>query len=117
MHFHPELEFIDTIVENAGENIFRLTLKVHNKGIFASCAESGNNNLWTRIMRISLEPASGQTLLSGQKVQRITRLEGDGSAEFSWLIKGKGNLKVIAGALNTGTINEQLLNLNSTPNN
>jgi len=102
---HPELEFIDSIVENEGENIFRLTLKVHNKGIFASCAESGNNNLWTRIMRITLEPASDQTLLSGQKVQRITRLEGDGTAEYSWLIRGKGNLKVIAGALNTGTIN------------
>ncbi len=54
---HPELEYIDTIVENAGENVFRVSLKVHNKGIFATCAESGNNNLWTRIMRISLEPA------------------------------------------------------------
>ena len=83
---------------------FRLTIKVHNKGIFSTCAEIGNINTFTRVMRISLEPASGQTLLSGIKVQRINRLEGDASAEFSWLINGKGAVKVTAGALNTGTI-------------
>jgi len=105
---HPQLEFIDTKVEDAGEGVFRVSLKVHNKGIFATCAESGNNNIWTRIMRISLEPASGQTLLSGQKVQRLMRLEGDGTSEFSWLINGKGALKVTAGALNTGIINTTL---------
>ena len=101
---HPELEFLDIKTENAGDNIFRITLKVHNKGIFATCSEVGDFNTWTRIMRISLEPDKGQSLMSGKKVQRINRLEGDKSAEFSWLISGKGSLKVIAGALNTGTI-------------
>jgi len=101
---HPELEFLDIKTENAGENIFRLTLKVHNKGIFSTCAEVGSMNTFTRVMRLSLEPAKGQTLLSGTKVQRINRLEGDASAEFSWLINGKGAVKITAGALNTGTI-------------
>ena len=101
---HPELEFLDIETEAAGENIFRITLKIHNKGIFATCAEIGKDNMWTRIMRISLEPASGQDVLSGQKVRRIERLEGGGSEEFSWLISGKGNVKITAGALNTGTI-------------
>ncbi|MCX6321262.1 MAG: M14 family metallopeptidase [Bacteroidia bacterium] len=101
---HPELEFLDIKTENAGENIFRISLKLHNKGIFSTCAEIGKNNIWTRIMRISLEPVVGQSFLSGQKVQRINPLEGDQSVEFSWLINGKGPVKVTAGALNTGTI-------------
>jgi hypothetical protein len=101
---HPELEFLDSRVENVGENVFRMTIKVHNKGIFATCSEAGDNNQWTRIMRISLEPAAGQTILSGQRVQRIQRLEGDKSAEFSWLFSGKGTIKCTAGALNVGTI-------------
>lgn len=105
---HPELEFLDTRIENAGENIYRLSLKVHNKGIFATCAESGEENQWTRIMRIILEPAKGQTFLSGQKIRRISRLEGDSSAEFSWLISGKGKVTITAGALNTGTITTSL---------
>jgi len=105
---HPELEFLDIRTENAGENIFRLTLKVHNKGIFSTCAEIGNINTFTRIMRLSLEPAKGQTLLSGVKVQRINRLEGDASSECSWLISGKGSVKVTAGAINTGTISSTI---------
>lgn len=106
---HPELEFLDIKTENAGENIYRITLKVHNKGVFATCAEVGDQNIWTRIMRITIVPGSGQTLLSGQMVQRIQRLEGDGSAEFSWLISGKGKAMITAGAANTGTINTSVV--------
>lgn len=42
---HPELEFIDLKVENLGDNIFRLSLKVLNTGIFATCAEAGEVNV------------------------------------------------------------------------
>ncbi len=105
---HPELEFTDTRIETPGNDIFRVSLKVHNKGLFATCAEVGNNNIWTRIMRISLESSKGQVLLSGQKVQRIHRLEGNGTVEFSWLISGKGKINITAGALNTGTITTTL---------
>ncbi|TAL59002.1 MAG: peptidase [Bacteroidetes bacterium] len=101
---HPDLEFLDVKSENTGENIFRVSLKLHNKGIFSTCAEVGRNNMWTRIMRITLEPGEGQSFLSGQRVQRVDPLEGDQSAEFSWLINGKGSCKVKAGALNTGTV-------------
>jgi hypothetical protein len=102
---HPELEFLDIKTENAGPDIFRITLKLHNKGIFSTCAEIGRKNMWTRIMRISLEPQTGQSLLSGLKVQRVDPLDGDQLKEFSWLINGKGSLKITAGALNTGTVN------------
>ena len=105
---HPELEFLDAKTENAGENIFRVTLKIHNKGLFATCAEVGDINMWTRIMRISIEPASGQSIISGQKVQRVNRLEGNQASEFSWLFSGKGDVKITAGALNTGTIETTL---------
>ena len=55
-------------------------------------------------MRLSLEPSAGQKILSGHKVQRIDRLTGDESAEFSWLISGKGKVGISAGAANTGQI-------------
>ena len=101
---HPELEFLDVKVENRGDNIFGLSLKVHNKGIFATCTQAGDFNMWTRIMRIGLETAVDQKLLSGQKVQRVPRLEGENSADFSWLITGKGTVRLTAGAINTGII-------------
>jgi hypothetical protein len=101
---HPELEFLDVRSENAGEGIYRISLKLHNKGIFATCAKIGEENIYTRIMRISAEPMNGQKILSGQKTQKVDRLDGNQSAEFTWLINGKGSVKITAGALNTGTV-------------
>ncbi len=101
---HPELEFLDVKIEGAGENIFRLSLKVHNKGLFATNTEVGEPNIWTRIMRLSVEPSAGQTILSGLKVQRVQRLQGDESAEFSWLISGKGRFGITAGSANVGQV-------------
>ena len=101
---HPELEFLDIVTESIGDDIYRITLKLHNKGIFATCPKIGEENIWTRIMRISVEPSHGQTILSGQKIQKAERLEGNQSTEFSWLINGKGSVKITAGALNTGSV-------------
>jgi hypothetical protein len=106
---HPELEFLDITTENAGDNVFRITLKLHNKGVFATCTEAGDANMWTRIMRLSLETEKSQGIVSGQKVQRVKRLEGDESQEFSWLIMGKGSVKVTAGAINTGTVSANIV--------
>jgi hypothetical protein len=101
---HPELEFLDVKIEDSGENIFRLSLKVHNKGLFATNTEAGEPNIWTRIMRLSVEPSAGQTILSGLKVQRVQRLQGDESAEFSWLISGKGRFGITAGSASVGQV-------------
>jgi hypothetical protein len=99
---HPEIEITDLKTENLGEGIFRVSLKVLNSGIFATCAEVGDFNQWTRIMRVTVTLSQGQSLLNGQMVQRIRRLEGGQSAEFSWLVSGKGKLLIKAGAVNTG---------------
>ncbi len=101
---HPELEFIDLTTENKGERIYRISLKIHNKGLFATCTEAGQSNMFTRLMRLNLEMGKGLSLLSGQKVQRIPRLTGNGTAEYSWLIMGKGEINISAGAINTGFI-------------
>jgi hypothetical protein len=101
---HPELEFLDIKTVNTGENIFRVTLKVHNKGVFATCSEIGDMNSFTRLMRLSFEPGNNISILSGLKVQRILRLQGDQTVEYSWLVNGKGSVKVTAGAVNVGTI-------------
>lgn len=102
---HPELEFTGVATEKTGDGIYRLTLRVHNKGVFATMTEAGENNIFTRLMRISIEPGKGQQILSGRKVQRMERITGGDSKEYSWLIQGKGAVKVTAGAVNTGIIN------------
>lgn len=105
---HPELQFLDTETEDLGDDLYRVSVRVHNKGIFATCTEAGENNIWTRIMRISVETAKDQKIISGRKVQEIPRLEGDCSREFTWLILGKGPVNIKAGAVNTGLINTSI---------
>ena len=100
---HPEPELLDIKAENAGEGIWRISLKVHNKGLFATLPKISEENIYTRVMRITAEPSPGQEILSGRKVQAITRLEGGGSSEFSWLISGRGKVRITAGAVNTGS--------------
>jgi hypothetical protein len=99
---HPELEMLDVKTEDTGEGIWRISLKVHNKGLFATLPAISEENIYTRVIRISTELTPGQEILSGRKVQTITRLEGGGSAEFSWLIRGRGKVRITAGAVNTG---------------
>jgi len=73
---HPELEFLDVRIENAGENIFRLSLKIHNKGVFCYKHRSG----WTEFMDQGNETDSwavkGTDYPERTKVQRIQRLQG-----------------------------------------
>jgi len=101
---HPELEFLDIKTENAGEGIYRISLKLHNAGIFATLPKVAEDNLYTRILKVSLEASKGQAIISGQKVKQIKRLDGGDSVELSWLISGKGAVRISAGAVNTGTV-------------
>lgn len=101
---HPELIFSELKTEKADDEIYRIEVKITNKGVFPTMAEVGLNNTWTRLMQLTLETVKGQEILSGRKVQRIDRLTGGESAEFSWLVRGKGSVKITAGAVNTGII-------------
>lgn len=101
---HPDLQLTEIKTEEIGNNVFRLSLKVVNRGILATGAEIGEQNIWTRIMRIKAEPATGQAIISGAGVQRVPRLQGNESADFSWLITGRGAVKITAGSAGAGTV-------------
>jgi len=101
---HPELEISDLKTEDIGNGIYRVSLKILNKGLFATMAESGESNNQTRLMQLTMQSTGNQKILSGQPVQRIQRLQSNETASFSWLISGKGSVKISAGAINTGFV-------------
>lgn len=99
---HPAVEIRDLVIENTGGDIFRVTLKVANKGLFPTMPEMGVRNRFVRLPRVTLNLDSKQTIITGTRVQQMARLEGYSSAEYSWLIRGKGNISVKAGDVNCG---------------
>ncbi|HUW93908.1 MAG TPA: M14 family metallopeptidase [Bacteroidales bacterium] len=108
--FHPVTELTGLKVEKTDDNLWRVTVKVHNNGIFATCTEVGDRNKFIRRAQLTLEPGKDQTLISGHLRQAIPRLDGNQAIEYSWLIMGKGKISIKAGAVNCGfsTLNAEL---------
>lgn len=108
--YHPDIELTGLKVDKADDNLWRITVKVYNNGIFPTCSEIGDVNKFVRRAQLTIVPGKDQTLISGQMRQALPRLEGNRAIEYSWLITGKGKISIKAGAANCGfsTLNAEL---------
>lgn len=100
---HPQIEVKDLKVENTGGDIYRVTLRIHNRGLFPTIAEMGARNRFVRLPRVALTIDPKQTIITGTRVQQMARIEGYGTVEYSWLIRGKGAVTIKAGDINCGS--------------
>ena len=99
---HPELEMIDLKTEKLDKDLFRVTVKLHNKGVFATTSQMGDRVKWMKKLKVELKSDSDFSLASGKKIIIADRLRGDESREYSWLIMGRGDFSISAGAVNCG---------------
>jgi hypothetical protein len=93
---------VDVKVEKIDKDVFRISAKLHNKGVFATINQMGERNSWVRMMTIELTSQNDLTFLSGQKKEITDRLRGDESREYRWLVRGNGTVTITAGAVNCG---------------
>ncbi len=99
---HPEPELLDLKTEKLDKDLFRVTVTLHNKGVFATTSQMGEMVKWMRKMRVELKSGSEFSLSGGKKIIIDDRLRGDESREYRWLIRGKGEFTISAGAVNCG---------------
>ncbi|MBS0011375.1 MAG: hypothetical protein KFF49_08185, partial [Bacteroidales bacterium] len=99
---HPDLELLDLKTEKLERNLHRVTVTLHNKGLFATSSELGEDVKWVRKIRVQIKSGSGFRLLSGKEIDISNRLRADESREYSWLINGSGEFTISAGAVNCG---------------
>lgn len=95
---HPELTLVNMETTDLGNGVYRVKVDLLNKGLFGTSAKVGEPNKFVRRLRLELIPANGQEIISGTPIQFVTRLEGDQHESFSWLIRGKGEIEIKAGA-------------------
>lgn len=104
----PEIEMVNIKTEEIGNDLFRLSLDIHNKGILPTCTQIGTKMRWVRKMRLDLQLTNHQNLISGQKTVILPRLNGGEHSSAQWIVKGKGKITIQTGAPNTGFIQKQI---------
>jgi len=93
----PDLTFENVRIENAGRDLTRVTLDLHNRGILPTSTELGQRTKWVKPVNVRLEAGGSIEVVSGKPVFQIDRIEGDSSQKISWLVRGRGLLKITAG--------------------
>jgi hypothetical protein len=99
----PEIDIINVKTEKLAGGITRITATIVNKGALPTHSKLGERNYWVKRIGLRLGLAGNQLLISGKKIQALNALEGFGSQEISWLVKGSGSVTLEAGSPTTGT--------------
>jgi hypothetical protein len=98
----PVTDIINVKTESLGNNLFRITADVINRGSFPTVSELGQRNRWVQKTVVRVNPSGNQQLISGKLIEVIDVIDGHSSLQRSWLVRGKGNLIIRSGAESTG---------------
>lgn len=98
----PSLKLVNFEATKAGKDLTRITVDIHNEGIFPTASRLGERTDWVKEVVIEIDLSNGLQLVSGEKLDTIESIEGDGSIQKTWLLRGKGKFTLSAGAPNSG---------------
>jgi hypothetical protein len=93
----PVLEIQNQKIEKVGGNVYRISVDVVNSGFLPTNNEMGVKTRWVRNVRVLLETGKGISISAGKAKQTVGPIAGSGGYNtVSWLVVGKGNVKVTA---------------------
>jgi len=99
----PIIETEAPKVEKLQDQLYRITLKVANKGLLPSYAEIGDKVRFTSRFKTQLDLNNSQAMVTGRKVILENAIQPDEVRTYTWLISGKGKVKITTGCATTGT--------------
>ncbi len=97
-----DLVFENIQLEDAGRNLTRITLDLHNRGSLPTSTELGTRTKWVRPVNVELTADDEMQILSGRPKFQIDRLMGGESQQITWLISGSGSVSLSAGNPSAG---------------
>lgn len=110
-NLRPAVEITNVEVEEAGDNITRVTVDIYNPGTLPTATRLGERTRWVRDVIAEIELEGGLSLVSGERLSNFESIAGDNSEQLTWLIRGDGTFSLRAGAPATGfTTFEQSIN-------
>ncbi|MCA1757959.1 MAG: M14 family metallopeptidase [Bacteroidales bacterium] len=99
---HPDPVLTGLRVEHLEKDLYRISVTLHNNSMLATTNELGDRNKWNRRMVITLEGGNDLTFISGKPKEITGRLKGNETREYNWVVRGRGEITINAGAVNTG---------------
>jgi hypothetical protein len=102
MNAMPKIETSIPLVEKLDNNLFRITIKVVNKGMLPTYAEIGDKVRFVSRMKTEIKLSGNQKMVSGRKYFLRNALQPDESEEYSWLVSGSGTATISTGCATTG---------------
>lgn len=99
----PQLKIEEPVVDNLGNNIYRITVKVFNTGELPTYSEMGDKVRFVSKLKSNLELSKNQKIISGRQREVHPALKAGGLLELSWIIQGKGKAGLTLDCATTGT--------------
>jgi hypothetical protein len=97
----PKLEIHNVKVEDIGNGLTRISADLFNNSPIPTHSQMGERSRWLRKVRVDLQ-APADRIVSGDKIQLIDVIGAYDKVELSWIVKGKGDVSVKAGASHAG---------------
>lgn len=104
----PELAFQQPVVTALGGDVFRVELSVTNVGLLPTYPEIADKIRHTSKLKTVCELQKGQEFLNGKRLQLYPSLGAGKSQTFTWLIKGKGTVNIVAGCPTSGEVKTEV---------
>ncbi len=98
---HPKLMLLDLKTEKLDKDLTRITVELFNDAPIPTHTEMGNRSRWFKKIRVDMGREASDILL-GDKIKLIDSLDAYGKTTLSWVVKGKGAVRIQAGAPHTG---------------
>lgn len=104
----PRIKVINMNSTLVSKNVFRIEMEVYNEGYLPALSGVGEKTKWIKKPKINIELNEKQEILSGKPVVLLDDLKGDQAKKISWLVNGKGKVKINVGSPQTGIQNLQI---------
>ena len=98
----PKIEINVPEVKKVNENLYRVTIKIANKGLLPTYTEIGDKIRFVSKMKTEILLQKNQSMVSGRKYFIRNSMQAGESDEYSWLIMGTGKVTITAGCATAG---------------
>ncbi len=97
----PDIDLVNLKQEPLGNDVTRISVTVRNNGLFPAIAEIAQANYWTKLVKVTFDVPK-EKLVSGNRITLLPNLAAGEGKEITWLVRGKADVTITAGAPQTG---------------